>query len=92
MVLPKSRCEKRNGSCGTFREVNKCNEHEGTIGADKRAEESPIYHNDNTTIHVYATQWTKHYCILHGNYCDEGNGDLNYAFDCSNHDQWSLYV
>lgn len=55
MVLSKTRREKRNRSRGTFRKVNACDEHEATIGANKRAEESPLFHNDNTTIYVYAT-------------------------------------
>lgn len=92
MVFSKIRCKKWNGNHRTFREINASNEHERTIGTDKKAEESPLFHNDNITVHVYAAQWIKHYCILHGDYCEKGNGHVDHTFDCGDHHQCNQYV
>lgn len=92
MVLSKNRYKKRNRNRGTFRKIDAGDEQEGTIEANKKAEKSPLFHNDNIIIYVYATQWIEHYCILYGDYCEKGNGHVDYAFDCSNYDQCDLYV
>lgn len=92
MVPSKIRCKKRNRNRGTFREINAGDEHERTIEANKKAEESSLFHNDNIIIHVHATQWIKYYCILYGDYSDKSNDHVDHSFDCSNHQQYDRYV
>lgn len=84
MVFSKIRHKKRVGSCRAFREVNASSDYKGTVGANKNTEKSPCFHDNNTTIHVYAAQWTKHRYILYGDYREEGDGHIDRAFVCSN--------
>lgn len=84
MVFSKNWRKKRIGSCRAFRKVNACGHYKGTIGANKNAKKSPSFHDNNTTVHVYAAQWTKHHCILYGDYRKKGNGHVDCAFVRSN--------
>lgn len=84
MVFSKIRRKKRIGSRRAFREVNACGDYKGTIGANKNAEKSQRFHDNNTTVHVYAAQWTKYHYILYGDYREKGDGHIDRAFVRSN--------
>lgn len=74
------RCEKRIRGRGTFRENIACDNLENAIARNKGAEESSRFHDNNTIIHVYATQWVEYYFILYGDHYQECNDRIDRAF------------
>lgn len=85
MVSSEIRREKRTGGRGTFREIIARGNREGTVGASERAEESPRIRDNNTIVHVYATQRTEYHCILYGDYCQEGDDCVDRALVRGDH-------